>query len=194
MALIRYRTPFLVALVAICSCRGLSTITRTAQNDDLAAGILHLHATWTEQWCGGAEPDPSEWPRTTPWSGSLFIRRAVPDSTARFALNDLREPILDSINLDGAGRGWLQLPAGNYLVLDRDHVNRMKHDALLRDHAEPSMYTTPIDTACLRRWLRGPFPVHAITAGDTLHMEVPLHGQCSWYATPCVQHNGPLPP
>jgi hypothetical protein len=124
----------------------------------------------------------------------MYLRRAVPDSTGRFAPNDLRSPVVDTIRTNHEGHGWLSLPAGTYLILDRERVDRTAHDQLLREHRKPALHTEAIDTACLRRWLHGPFPVHTLIAGDTLHMELPLHGQCPWYSVPCREYNGPLPP
>lgn len=158
------------------------------------SGVLHIHATYTPAYCGGADPGPEGMPRTYPWSGRMFIRAVVPDSSGRFALNDPNSPVLDSIQMNGEGHGWLELPTGSYLILDRERVDRTKHDQLLRDHKAGSLHTEPIDEACLDRWLRGPFPIHTIASGDTLHMPLPLHGQCPWYSTPCVSYHGPLPP
>jgi hypothetical protein len=158
------------------------------------SGVLHIHATYTEAYCGGVDPGPEGMPRPRPWSGRMYIRLAEPDSTGRFAMNDPGAPVLDSIRMNSEGDGWLRLPAGTYLILDRERVDRRKHDQLLRDHRDGALYTDPIDKACMDRWLRGPFPVHSITAGDTLHMPLPLHGQCPWYSTPCVRYHGPLPP
>ena len=124
----------------------------------------------------------------------MYIRAAEPDSTGNMAVNDLRKPVIDSIQLNSEGHGHLTLPVGDYLLLDGDRVNDRRACQLRRDHTKPVMYTEPIDTACLRQWLRGPFGVLRITGGDTLHVEHPMHGQCPWYATPCVRYNGPLPP
>ncbi len=157
-------------------------------------GILHLHCTYTEPYCGGADPGPEGMPRPQPWSGRLFIRVARPDSTGKFAINDLRDPVLDTIQMNSAGNGYLALPAGQYLLLDHDRVDDLRYRELLRDHAKPAMYTEPIDTACMRKWLHGPFGVIRITSSDTLHQEYPMHGLCPWYDTPCVRYNGPLPP
>lgn len=157
-------------------------------------GVLHLHCTYTEPYCGGAEPDPSDYPKPQPWRGKMFIRAARPDSTGKMAINDLRLPILDSIQMNSEGHGHLALPVGKYIFLDRDHTDERKYRELLREFTKPAMYTEPIDTACLRQWLRGPFGVFTITSGDTLHMEYPMHGQCPWSGTPCVRYNGPLPP
>lgn len=133
-------------------------------------------------------------PRAQPWNGKMFIRGARPDSTGEFAINDLREPILDTIQMNSEGHGYLALPASQYLLLDQDRVDDRRFRDLLRDFAKPAMYTQPIDTACMLNWLYGPFGVLRITLGDTLHLEYPMHGQCPWYATPCVTYNGPLPP
>jgi hypothetical protein len=124
----------------------------------------------------------------------MYIRTARPDSTGRMAINDIQQPVLDSILMNSDGNGYLVLPAGNYIFLDRDHVDDRKYRELLRDHAKPVMYTEPIDTACLRRWLHGPFGVLTTVGGDTLHVEYPMYGQCPWYSTPCVHYFGPLPP
>lgn len=176
----------LLLLAACTASRPLTTAPRS--------GVLHLHCTYTEPYCGGAELDPSEYPRPQPWHGKMFIRAARPDTTGRTAINDLHEPIIDSIQMNSEGHGHLALPSGNYIFLDRDRVDERTYRQLLRDHAKPRMHTGAIDPACLRQWLRGPFGVLTITSGDTLHMEYPMHGQCPWYSTPCVQYNGPLPP
>ena len=157
-------------------------------------GILHLHATWTEPWCGGMEPDPGQWQHNTPWSGVMYIRMAKPDSTGRFAFNDLALPVLDSIRTEGAGHGYLKLEQGTYLLLDRDRIDRIRHDQLLRDFAKPSPYQDAVDKDCLKQWLHGPFGAITIVPGDTSHVELPLHGQCPWYSNPCVNYHGPLPP
>lgn len=189
--------PLFVTAFVIAACGGTRTV-HDGHGDPAGTaagtGVLHIHATWTEPWCGGAHPEPGEWPLTRPWSGRMYVRPARPDSTGRFAMNELAVPIFDSIKMDGTGHGWLTLPAGTYLIMERDRTDRARHDRLLREHAGPTMHTAAIDTACMRRWLHGPFPVHAITADDTLHMDLPLHGQCPWYATPCVAYFGPLPP
>lgn len=158
------------------------------------SGVLYIQATYTPAYCGGADPGPEGMPRAQPWSGRMFIRAARPDSTGRFAINDLREPVLDTIRMDGDGHGHLPLPEGDYLLLDQDRVDDKRYRTLLHDHAKPALYTEPIDTACMRRWLHGPFGVFRIASNDTLHLEYPMHGQCPWYDTPCVSYHGPLPP
>ncbi len=184
----------LVALLTPCATHQAPRTGPGTSSAGLTHGVLHLHCTWTEPYCGGAEPDPSDYRRPAPWAGRMFMRAAITNSTGKMAINDLRQPILDSIRMDSAGHGYLTLPVGQYLLLDRDRVNDRRARQLRQDHTRPAMYTEPIDTACLRQWLHGPFGVLSITSGDTLHMEYPMHGQCPWYATPCVRYNGPLPP
>lgn len=182
------RPVVIAVLLASCANRHI------VEDGFFESGTLHLHCTWTDPYCGGAEPDPDDYPRPQPWQGKMFIRAARPDSTGKLAFNDLRKPILGTIQMNTEGHGYLQLPAGDYLFLDQDRVDDGKYRELLRDHRKPLMYTEPIDTACLRQWLHGPFGVFTIASGDTLHMEYTLHGQCPWYSTPCVRYNGPLPP
>lgn len=193
---------FAVSLLLVCVACSRSSLPPGKGNDShdrqggarAEYGVLHLHATWSEPWCGGTEPDPHEWPRTTPWSGWRYIRAAAPDSTGRFAINDINLPVRDSIRTDGTGNGHLKLPPGNYLLLDRDRVDRITHDRLLHDFAKPSPHQDAVNKECLKQWLHGPFGVITIAAGDTLHVDLPLHGPCPWYSTPCVNYRGPLPP
>lgn len=183
-----------VGAVACTSHRTVNDGTLYPYRGPVGPGTLLLHCTYTAPYCGGADPGPEGMPHAQPWSGGMFIRAARPDSTGRFAINDLRMPILDTIQMNSEGHGYLPLPAGLYLLLDQDRTDDQRYRKLLRDHAKPAMYTEAIDTACMRRWLHGPFGVFRITGGDTLHMEYPMHGQCPWYDTPCVNYHGPLPP
>ena len=117
-------------------------------------------------------------------NNSLAPIKSIAGSLSSLLRNPKRAPDWEDDMRGGLG----------YVVLDADRRGRKRYDALLRDHSKPALYTAAIDAACMQRWLYGPFPVHTITSGDTLHMQLPLQGQCSWFATPCVQYNGPLPP
>jgi len=163
-------------------------------NRSKGTGVLHLRATYTAPYCGGADPGQEGMPRPHPWQGAMFLRAAQPDSTGRFALNELRSPIIDTIRTDASGNGYVVLPAGHYLLLDQDRVDDTRYRQLLRDHAKPKLYTEAIDQECLDRWHRGPFGVIVIPRGDTLLVDLPLRDQCPWYNTPCVHYSGPLPP
>jgi hypothetical protein len=196
MGLARILSVILGAGFLLGACTGSRQIDHGSKNDQgrSLTGILHLHATYTAPYCGGADPGPEGMPRPEPWQGPMYLRRAVPDSTGLFAPNDLNVPISDTIRTDRAGHGHLNLPTGTYLLLDQDHVDDRRYRQLLKDHAQPALYTEPIDKACMDRWLHGPFGVVRITGGDTNHVALPLFDQCPWYNTPCVHYNGPLPP
>lgn len=156
-------------------------------------GVLHISASYQAAYCGGAYPGPEQF-RTHPWRGTMYLRQARPDSTGKFATNELDIPISDSLRTDGLGQGVLELPAGTYLLLDRDRVDNIRYRQLLNDHSKPTLHTHPIDTACMRQWLLGPFGVVSITAGDTTHVDLPFFGRCPWDDTPCVPYFGPYPP
>ncbi len=187
-----------IAMSGILLLLACTASRRTVEEPQPAAllpthGELHLHVTRTSAYCGGADPGPEGMPRPEPWEGSMFLRRVHADS-GDLAMNELREPVLDTIHTDGMGHGYLTVPAGNYLILDRERVDDERYRQLLKDHAQPALYTEAIDKACLDRWLFGPFGVITVVGGDTAHAELPLFDQCPWYATPCVRYNGPLPP
>lgn len=158
-----------------------------------APGVLHISATYQAAYCGGADPGLDH-PRPHPWQGSMYLRRAKPDNTGNFADNDIHAPILDSIRTNALGQGYLALPPGTYLLLDRDRVDDRRYHQLLRDNSKPTLHTHPIDTTCLRQWLHGPSGVLNIAAGDTTHVVLPFMDRCPWEATPCVTYFGPYPP
>jgi|688.fasta_scaffold04669_19 hypothetical protein len=184
----------LALLVGACSTSRNTNQGEMHRWEGRGTGVLHLHATCTAPYCGGADPGPEGMPRTEPWQGPLFLRSATADSAGLFAINDLRSPIMDTVRTDRTGNGYVVLPAGSYLLLDQDQLNDKRYRQLLKDHAKPALYTEPIDKDCLERWLHGPFGVITITGGDTTHVELPLFDQCPWYNTPCLHYNGPLPP
>jgi hypothetical protein len=183
-----------LALVLACAPSRHAYPTGNTAPARATQGVLHLRATYTAAYCGGADPGDEGLPRPHAWRGRMFLRRAVPDSTGLFAINDLRTPITDTVRTDRTGNGYIVLQAGTYLLLDQDQVDDTRYRQLLKDHAKPTLYTEPVDMECLDRWLHGPFGVITITEGDTHHVELPLFGQCPWYDTPCVRYNGPLPP
>ncbi|HMQ75165.1 MAG TPA: hypothetical protein PKE21_01610 [Flavobacteriales bacterium] len=163
-------------------------------NGGRGSGVLHLHATYTAPYCGGADPGPEGMPRPMPWRGAMYLRAAAPDSSGVMAPNELQRPIVDTIRTDATGHGTLSLPAGYYLLLDQDRVDERRYQQLLKEHGRSTLHTDAIDKACLDRWLHGPFGVVTIRGGDTTHVELPLFDQCPWYSTPCVSYHGPLPP
>lgn len=138
--------------------------------------------------------DLDERGRARPWKGAHYLRQANPLAGQDQALNDTKRPIIDSIFTDDAGQGFLTLPQGSYILLDKDRVSNRRYRTLLREYAKGKTNYTPIDTACLRKWLSGPFDVLTITAGDTTHVTRSLTGKCSWNSVPCTRYSGPLPP
>ncbi|MFN8352704.1 MAG: hypothetical protein U0U25_14650 [Flavobacteriales bacterium] len=184
-----------LSVATICSfisCTGARPVYEGKPNNE--PGVLHLHATYTEAYCGGADPGPDGMPRPQPWRGPMYLRVATPDSNSNMALNDLQLPIVDTIRTDATGNGTLTLPAGQYLLLDQEHVDDTRYRQLMELHDRPALGQQMIDTACLKRWLRGPFGVVTIRGGDTTRVELPLFGHCPWHATPCLPYLGPYPP
>ena len=184
-----------LGVATICSflsCTGARPVYEREPN--YAPGVLHLHATYTAPYCGGADPGPEGSPRPMPWRGAMYLRLATPDSTGLMERNELQRPIVDTIRTDATGNGYLELPLGSYLLLDQEHVDDRRYQQVLKDHDRPTLHTDAIDKACLDRWLHGPFGVVSIRSGDTTHVELPLFDQCPWYNTPCVNYFGPLPP
>jgi hypothetical protein len=192
---------FLCVLLGSTLLLGACSNIRTTDRGELypwkgsrGTGVLHLHATYTAPYCGGADPGPEGMPRPMPWRGAMYMRMATPDSTGLMAPNDLHRPILDTIRTDSNGNGYLELPAGHYLLLDQEHVDDRRYQQLLKDHDRPALHTDAIDKDCLDRWLHGPFGVITITGGDTTRAELPLFDHCPWNDTPCVGYFGPNPP
>ena len=186
----------LCCVIALCSCASKRIVEDGffERETSPGTGILHLHCTFTEPHCGGVELTPDEMPKPHPWSGRLYVRPARPESGETLSLNRIDVPVRDTIIMDAKGDGYLRLPVGEYLLLDKEHVDDRMYKRLLRDHRDTTPYYTAIDVACIRKWLYGPFATITISASDTTHLEHPQMGKCSWYSTPCVQYFGPTPP
>jgi hypothetical protein len=157
-------------------------------------GILHLETTHTEAYCKGVAPRPEDYPTAQPWSGVLYIRKAVDVDAKDRAMNDVKRAPVDSIRTDGSGHGSIALTPGQYILLDADRATDRRYHQLLRDHAEATPHRAAIDKACMDDWLRGPFPAFTITAKDTTRVDHHTQGQCSWNSVPCAMWRGPLPP
>jgi hypothetical protein len=188
-----------LAIFLVLFSMACSTMQRWSPGDpssrdrSLRNGVLHVSATYQPAYCGGADPG-LDYPRAHPWQGPMYLRLVQVDSIGIFALNDIDVPLFDSVRTDGLGQGYVSLPEGAYLLLDRDRVDDRRYRHLLVEHSKPTLHTQPIDTACLMRWLHGPFGVVNIRPGDTTHVDLPFLGHCPWNDTPCVSYFGPYPP
>lgn len=157
-------------------------------------GILHIHSTWTDPHCGGALLIQEDGRHALPWNGPHYVRLVDAAPGADKALNDVDRPIIDTLRTQGDGHGYLALAPGPYIIVDKDRINDKQYQTYRRKYATGNDHYDPIDTACLRQWMHGPFKVVRITAGDTTHAPVALSGRCSWHSVPCRQYKGPLPP
>lgn len=157
-------------------------------------GVLHLHTTRTEAYCKGVAPRHENLPTAQPWSTTLYIRTAGNQDGRGGAENDLKLAILDSLRTDDHGQGRLRLPPGTYILIDHDRATDRRYHQLLKDHAEETQHRGAADKDCLDKWMRGPFALFTITAGDTTMVEHHISGKCPWSTVPCAPWNGPLPP
>lgn len=174
-------------------CLSACSAYRPLPSGPSTTGVLIVRCTRTAPYCGGAEPDPRDLPRPRPCTERMFLRPAIPDTSGRSALNDLRIAPIDTIRFI-QGVSVIHPPAGDYLLLDEDRVDDHRYRQLLRDHRTPRSHSEAVDTACLRSWLHGPFGVISVRGGDTTEVSLDLHDQCPWFSVPCVPYSGPLPP
>ncbi len=162
--------------------------------DKRSIGVLHLEATHTEAYCKGVPPRPEDHIAPQPWSTVLYVREAGPVDARGQAKNDPTRPVVDSIRTMDNGQGFLRLPPGSYILVDRDRVDDRRYQQLLKDHAEPVRYRGAIDKDCLDKWLHASYSAFTITKGDSTQVAHNTHLKCSWERVPCAPWQGPLPP
>jgi hypothetical protein len=102
--------------------------------------------------------------------------------------------IIAEVKTDASGAFTVELPPGNYFLVDEKKKDRTFYDRVLNDHKTKTEYYSAVDTICLRSWYETPDVLFEVKKGKKSTVTVNYAGRCSWNSIPCVQYTGPLPP
>lgn len=104
--------------------------------------------------------------------------------------NDLNAPIIDSTVTDEAGRFAFRVPAGSYVLLSKDQVDRARIRACL--HHE---YIEITDFDCLEAWWQNGLAQVDVYEHSVDDLHFYLRKLCFLpLGVPCIFYTGPLPP
>lgn len=151
---------------------------------------VEIVLTQTSSYCGGAAPPQyllDELATPKPLGGvEYFIRKGK--------TNVVTDPIVTSGTSTENGFISLMLPEGTYCLVFANKVDRTTYDSIYNQLKDGNANNTPVDKACLDKWLSAPEFVFSPVIGSTQARQLNVHQPCSWDATPCTQYMGPLPP
>jgi hypothetical protein len=129
-------------------------------------------------YCGGAAPGPEQLNRKPyPVAGiKLYIRKGIENSAT--------ETIVDSIVSGADGKFTVELPAGQYCL-----VEAWKKPPVTVPQNNPNMTW---DSACyVSMYKKCDYGLYVNSNKQLVEIVIPRH--CAW-TQPCGSYNGPLPP
>ncbi len=135
----------------------------------------------TTSYCGGAQPSPDMLARcNTPMgipNGKLFVKKGT--------MNKERASLIDSIRADANGKFSIQLPAGNYCLVE--DWKAKPFDLPLNNEFQT------VDSICYRNMYDACDYELNITDKNIDSVKIVFHRSC-FYNRPCISYHGPLPP
>jgi hypothetical protein len=144
--------------------------------------------TYNGPYCGGAEPDEQTlqfYARVKPYPGKmLFIKKGT--------TNTSRQAVADTIVSDADGRFSLELPAGEYCIIQVPQLNREILNRYSTDENDMLFVSDPL---CLEKWWDECLLSFTVTDRDVDSLNLHFHQPCFIpEGIPCLIYNGPYPP
>lgn len=163
---------FLFAIVTLLSCHS-----QPGEKKYLVSGMV----TQTVSYCGGAAPtqvELDELSKPRPLKGKLlFLKQGN--------VNDPDSKIITRIVTDEKGKFSLQLPEGNYCIVEEYKTKELV--------IPPSTSIAIYDETCLRDTYKKCDYSFTIKGSNISNITLNYHESCPW-AKPCMDYSGPLPP
>jgi hypothetical protein len=141
-------------------------------------------------WCKGVEPDPEEWKAVTtpkPWANKkLFVKKGK--------VNDFAVPVLMEFTTDKDGKFTLDLPAGDYCIVDEFKVKKGNYKMLRSQFSKSKDTDEAAVKECLDIYFKTPDLVFTVTANGKNELELLYKDRCGWEGPPCSPYPGDPPP
>ena len=140
--------------------------------------------------CGGdelGEEDLKELARPFTISGTEFYIR-------KGKTNDVSKPIYKTITTDKEGKFKIDLPAGDYVIVEAEKKDKTKYNEYLKNFKKKTETYDPIDKACLKKWLATPLAGFTVINSETPEIKIHIVKPCAWNAIPCANYTGSPPP
>lgn len=145
--------------------------------------------TFTESYCQGMRPTEeilAEKKRQKPLVGKkLYIRKGK--------YNDITTPIIAEVITDSAGIFKLNLPKGEYCLVNENKKDNSFYMTIIKKHSKKTDFYGEVNKECLDEWLKTPDVIFEVGTTKT-SFSYNFHMPCEWARTPCTTYTGPLPP
>lgn len=146
--------------------------------------------TYTSDYCGGAPPSEDliiQLSTPQPYPGKqLFIRSG--------SMNDVQNTVLHNITTDENGYFELELPPGEYCMVDEYRLNR---DFIKRLYSttNPLENIVPGDSTCIEDWFNSCLINITVSESDIDSLDFNISRPCFRpEGVPCLMYTGPYPP
>lgn len=147
--------------------------------------------TYTKSHCGGVrltEEQMNEMRTPRPLAGKkLYIKKG---NTNTFD----NTKIVAEVTADEKGEFTLELPPGEYLIVDEKKKDTAYYNQILKEYSKPTDMYSAADSVCMKTWYQTPELIFTVKKGQKIKPEVNFPNRCSWNTIPCAHYKGPLPP
>lgn len=152
---------------------------------------VEIHLTHISPYCGGARPTHGLLEKASeilPLANKKFY---VVEGEENFPG---KSKIICSGVTNDSGYAYIHLPRGKFGVVFEDKVDFKAFNEMMRLYAIPTENYSPIDSVCLKKWLRECELTMDIQKDTEYSFSLLVHDKCPWNQLPCITYTGPLPP
>jgi hypothetical protein len=180
----------LVTCTSVFSCKNKKEITETSTDKTIDKYTIKGIVTQSHSYCGGARPTDEEYRKITEQkpltNRKFFVRKGIE--------NNVAEEIILEFTTDEKGFFSIELPKGDYVIIDMQHKDINYVKSILSMYNKPTEYYSAADSACMKTWLATPLASFSLDSLPEITIGWNIHSPCSWNQIPCVSYSGPLPP
>jgi hypothetical protein len=175
----------LSTVLGACKTTGLSN--HNGNNQQPKTYQVSGTITFTGDYCGGAHPSEEmlkQFRVPAPNIGKvLHIRSGV--------TNNLNSTILYTLVTDSLGQFSVNLPPGDYCMID----DFRKDNSFFQSLFDSDNHLSVNDQKCVEDWLNSCFYSFTVSNADITNIQLNIHRICFVpESVPCVSYTGPYPP
>ena len=179
---------FIYLMLLLVSCKTTTDVSHHG-NANVKTYRVSGNITYSSDYCGGAYPSEAmllQLANPTPYSGKvLFIRRTK--------TNDLSQPILYTLISDSLGNFSIDLPPGNYCLIDEFRKDRAIFEKVYSK--DSTNYLRVPDPQCLDDWFNSCLYGFTVSDYSISTIQINIHRTCFRpEGIPCISYTGPMPP
>lgn len=175
-----------ISLLA-ASSQSACTKKNNLTNESKEVRTIEIFVTKTGAWCGGMRPTEDmmqEIKSPKPLrQNTFYIKKGTVNST--------NAPIFKTVTTDTAGLIQIDLPEGDYIIVNEDKKDKNTYDAYVTRASKGFGGYKNFNLECYEEWFSKPDGLLHVS-DSSLTFKVNYSKRC-WYS-PCMTYTGPYPP